>query len=89
MRKSPAKGTHRRDATILSGRLHTSEVRLAVFLLVQNPHVIPPRHTRSSVLPCRDFNTPSRRRPPARCAGYQAGSWKNIQLLLYRVKAEI
>jgi len=37
MRKSPAHGTHRRDATILSGTLHTSEVRLAVPLLVQNP----------------------------------------------------
>jgi hypothetical protein len=37
MRKSPAQGTHRRDATILGGRPHTFEVRLAVPLLVQNP----------------------------------------------------
>lgn len=37
VRKSPAQGTHRRGAAILSGRPHTFEVRLAVPLLVENP----------------------------------------------------
>jgi hypothetical protein len=36
MRKSPAERTQRRDATILSSRPHTFEVRLAVPLLIQN-----------------------------------------------------